>query len=186
MKRQLLVAGLVVAAILVVIENWIYFQKASESSRPRGVRQGEQVASTEEVEETSGSNARASDGPPAPVSRARLYGILQAVDFERSPFLLGHEQFGGVLTESSGLPQLAGTLIGAGRRIAWIDGRPRREGEYLGEFLVSEIKAEHVVLEREGRRYPLGLNVSTLDPEKSSDPNAPEETPDAAVAEGTE
>ena len=58
MKRQLLVAGVLVAAVLVVIQNWIYFRETSEASRSRGVRQAEQVASTEQVEETSGSKLR--------------------------------------------------------------------------------------------------------------------------------
>jgi len=184
-NRPVLVGVLVVAALLVVAENWVYFRSDSNTGRPRPVLDDGGAGLSEESERPSRPEASASIAPPAPLSRAHLAEILLAVDYERSPFLLGSEQYGGVRLHDSGLPWLAGTLVGNDRRIAWMDGRPRREGEYHGEFLVSEVDPQRVVLVREGRRYTLGLLAGRALPEETPDPNMPEATPASAAPEYT-
>ena len=185
MSRPVLVGVLVVVALLVVVENWVYFRSDSDTGGPRAVVGDAGAGLSEEFERPSRPEASAPIAPPAPLSRAHLVEILLAVDYERSPFLLGSEQYGGVRLHDSGLPRLAGTLVGNDRRIAWMDGRPRREGEYHGEFLVSEVDPQRVVLVREGRRYTLGLLTGRALPEETPDPNTPEATPDPAASEST-
>jgi hypothetical protein len=184
-NRPVLVGVLLVAALLVVAENWIYFRSDSDTGGPQAAVGDAGAGLSEAFERPSRPEASASIAPPAPLSRVQLAEILLAIDYERSPFLLGGEQYGGVRLHDSGLPRLAGTLVGNDRRIAWMDGRPRREGEYHGEFLVSEVDAQRVVLVREGRRYTLGLLAGRALPEETPDPNTPEATPDPAVPEST-
>ena len=63
------------------------------------------------------------------------------------------------LGESStvGLPQLSATLWSPARRVAWIDGSPRSEGDLVGEHVVEIIEPNAVVLRRGDARLRLEM-----------------------------
>ena len=184
MKRPMVAMTLAVAAALVLGENYVYFRGDSATPRPRAVVEGESAETDEPFDESYRREAGPSVQAPASLLRAQLADLLRSVELVRSPFLLGSKQHGGTKPEGSGLPRLAGTLMGNGRRIAWIDGRPRRVGELHGEFLVREIQPERVVLVRQGRRYTLEIRRKRADPEDAGDPGAAEATPNPRDQEG--
>lgn len=58
--------------------------------------------------------------------------------------------------------KLSGTMLGGGRRVAVINGRPYAEGRPIAlsenrVFVLKQVAARHVVLERQGERYELAV-----------------------------
>lgn len=140
MKNRALLILLAVLAVAVSLENFIFF-----SSR------GDDLSwDDEEIEEALESDTTSTEPEVLPsVEHPRLVAWLREQPGPgRSPFLTRAEA--ERLGESStlGLPQLSATLWSAARRVAWINGLPRSEGDLVGEHVVERIEPKAVVLRR--------------------------------------
>jgi hypothetical protein len=150
---------LAAAAVLVVVENYLYFQASSGAGR--SARRGAESESADEsdLEGTAEGASNAPIRPPPALSADQLQTLIADLTQERSPFLAGDSTRAAPGFMRGGLPHLAGTLIGDGRRVAWMNGQPRREGEQIGPFVVTEIDQGRVTLLRDGRPYMLELET---------------------------
>ena len=177
--RVLVVVGLLVAAAVVVVENVLFFRNRNQPPRVA-------TAAVEEDPDTSGEYDVAlpevvdSVVPLPSMSRARLRTILLSTNGEPSPFLLGREREQSVMRRALGLPRLSGTFVGSGRRIAWIEGEPRRVGESFGEFTISRVEQGSVVIMRDGNGYTLQLE-SPDTPEAADDASGAPDVPDGVA-----
>ena len=167
MNRRLLAGLLLVAAAVVVVENYLYFKSGSGAVRSASRSADSDEAFESDSDGSSGSGRTPPIGPPPPLSAEELALLLMEVERERSPFRPGVSRK-GVGASGFGLPQLGGTMIGRDRRVAWVDGRPRAVGDPHGEFVVESIEEGRVVLVRDDRTYTLELET---------DPPPPEEKP---------
>ena len=70
--------------------------------------------------------------------------------------------------------ELSGVLVGARDRVAIIDGTLLRTGDVLGGEHVIDIRRDHVVLARDGRRRTLRLPPPFPEPGSSADGVQPE------------
>jgi hypothetical protein len=155
MNRRVLAGLLAVAAALVMVENWIYLRGTSGIGRPLRPSVDLEIESALAAEEPPRGERTPSTAPPHPISAEELAAVVAQLERERSPFLLEELREISVQPRTVALPRLAGTLVGSDRRVAWMDGRPRTEGESYGEFVVSRIERDRVVLARNGRLHTL-------------------------------
>jgi hypothetical protein len=159
MNRRMLPVLLAAAAVLVVVENYLYFQASSDAGRTARRGGQEELAQDSDLGGASERESDVSVGPPPALSTDQLRTLIAGLTHERSPFLAGGSTTASPESMRGGLPQLAGTLIGDGRRVAWMNGQPRREGEQVGPFVVTEIDQGRVTLLRDGRPYTLELET---------------------------
>ncbi len=157
MQRPVVVATLLTLGALALAYNiWTYsklFLKPNSS----------QVSSVTRAEDSRTDPATNSDQPAPevegarPVSQAVLAVVLKQVGSrERNPFYFGGAQRQRTREgEEDLLPVLQGIFRGEGRRIAWVNGRARSEGEELEGYVLSSIEADHVVLVRDGEQWIL-------------------------------
>jgi hypothetical protein len=157
MNRRVLAGLLAVAAVLVLVENCVYFRTMPGTGRSLGPSVGPELESALAPEQAPAGEQTTSTAPPHPISAEELAAVLAQVERERSPFLLQESREIAVEPSAAAFPRLAGTLVGRDRRVAWMDGRPRTEGERYGEFVVSRIERDRVVLARNGRLHTLEL-----------------------------
>ena len=170
MKRRVAVA-LAVAAAAVVLENVLYMRSSAPPAGP--VTDAEAALATDAGEGQSGP-AEALGAVSEAAIRDYL-AALPAPERARNPFLTRAEA--DALAESgssSGAadgPRLAGTLISAGRRVAWLDGIATSEGDFVGALELVRIEARSVVLSngtdelRIDVRAPAEAAVPALDDE---------------------
>jgi hypothetical protein len=156
-NRKVLVPVLLVAALGVTVENWLYFRGSTQPPRAAPPQQDDSDSS--ELDEGTQQDSTASIEPLPVLSNEALAARLLGIDHARSPFLIQEEEKREVLLTGPVLPKLGGTLIGDKRRVAWVDGRPRREGDRHGDFLVANVDKGRVVLVRDGERYTLELSA---------------------------
>lgn len=142
----------------IVVEYWLLFSAPSE------VR----TASRERAPEGSLESDEPEQGALPPVPRARILEALAALGGEpRSPF--------SALTEAREQVRirhrLTGTLVSRGHRVAWIDGRPRVVGDWLGSsrVFVSRIDDGRAVLS--GGGGPIELRVEPEAPPAAGTPS---------------
>jgi hypothetical protein len=155
-NRKVLVPVLVVALLAVAVESWLYFSSGSGPVRSGNAAADEESVYDEELSAAGKGERTAPVLPPPPLSRERLAAILGDLEGNRSPFVMGIAgKESETVRAASRLPLLDGTLIGEGRRVAWVDGRPRREGERFGKFLLSRVEQNRVVVVRDGERFTL-------------------------------
>ena len=143
MSQRKLIALLVVAAIVVAGENYIYF--SGDDAQPRRNLLDSDEDDAEDFE-PSGEDA-ATPLEPVDLESVKAWRTAQAGP-GRSPFLTRAEADALGESISLSLPRLEGTLFSRGRRIAWIGGWPHREGEWLGEHQLQRIEADAVWLVR--------------------------------------
>lgn len=153
MKTRVVVPLLAAAALVIGVENWLFF--SSDSPQPAAASEGED-ADSESPDDTAGSDGTRAHVPPPPyLGIPALAALLATFDDLRSPFLPTRAEASNGL----GLPDFGGLLIGSGRRIAWLGDHARSEGELYQGWTVARIEESRVVLEREGRRYSLWLDA---------------------------
>ncbi len=154
MKKRWFLPALVVAALVVGVQNWLYFRGGSAPDLA-------DVPWAADEDSDESAEGGASDTPPPPVSPERLGQVVAGLSAWRSPFSTEGQLMHGARV--AGVPRLDGTLLGGGRRVAWLDGRPRRPGEKYGDFLVVSVDATTAVLSRAGRSYTLEVQARSTD-----------------------
>lgn len=138
MKRRVLIVLLSLVIVAVAIENFVFF--SSFGSDPRPV--------SRQLEEALDPMAESTEAEPLPpIERARLTAWLdRRLGSGRSPFLTRAEAEQLGPSRELGLPHLNATLWSAARRVAWIDGRPHSEGDFVRDHQVERIEPKAVVL----------------------------------------
>jgi len=139
--------ALAIAAAAVVLENVLYWQGGAPPA----------VASPEE-EAALALESGASEGPAAAadVDAAQVRAYLASLpnpERARSPFLTRAEADSLAVADpgaSGPVLTLVGTLFGAERRVAWLDGAPRVEGDFVAGREVLRIEPRSVVLDAGG------------------------------------
>ena len=140
-KKWLALLG--VAAVAVAIQNYLFF--TSGPDMPTGAADDE-----EEEEFIDFGNGDGEDvvdvKPPPPVgtANAAAWMALQPGPV-RSPFLT----LGEAAVRADDRPlemRVGGVLFGPTRRVAWIDGRPHSESDWVGEHRIERIGRNSVWL----------------------------------------
>ena len=82
--------------------------------------------------------------------------------------LRGAAGVAGAGGRQSSRPRVTGTLWSPQRRVAWVDGRPRVEGEQVGNARIVRIERDQVVMRRGGRelRIPVSSGPRPLGQEE--------------------
>jgi len=149
MKRPWLLPLLALLALVVVVENVIYFSQGEEP----GPSVGDDHATDEDDSYEDDDDERGAAAlPPVAAERVGSYlDALPAASFERNPFAMraagrGGQATAGVQRQSAARPVLDGTLYGDTRRVAWLDGVVVREGDRFGRYEVARIGSDAVVL----------------------------------------
>jgi hypothetical protein len=153
MKRRVSVL-LSAAAAAVVLENVLYFRTSSPPA-----------AAPDEVQAEPAAETEGEPGAVARVCEEALRAYLAALPGPelRSAFLTRAEAAAlaasGLPSEPQphGRPTLAGTLLGAGRRVAWVDGIAASEGDAVAGFELERIEPRAVVLRSGAERLRLEL-----------------------------
>lgn len=89
--------------------------------------------------------------------------IAERLGQPRNPFLTAEEDrrlAGPRDAIAIGLPRVTGTLWSENRRVAWIDGRPRSEGDWVGDHRILRIEPTRVALSRPEGEDPMVLSVA--------------------------
>lgn len=140
MRRRGLIALVCVVAVAVAIENFLFFSGSAS----------ELTWSNPDIDEALDSpEASLEPEPLPPIEGPQLIAWLNRwPGAGRNPFLTRaeEEQLGG--SEALALPHLSATLWSARRRVAWIDGSPRSEGDFVREHQVESIEPKSAVLKR--------------------------------------
>jgi hypothetical protein len=161
MNQKRVGVALAIAAAAVVLENVLYWQSGAP---PAAVspEQAEAVAAT--------SEASAEPEPLGDVDAARVRAYLAGLpnpERARSPFLTRAEADSLAVADpgaSGPVLTLAGTLFGPERRVAWLDGAPLVEGDFVGGREVLRIEPRSVVLDDGGAE----LRVFVQEPSDSA------------------
>jgi len=141
MNNRKLGIALAVAAAVVVLENVLLWEPAAAPPAP-----GEEGESTV-ASEADGASAELADVNAADV-RAYL-ASLPNPERARSPFLTRAEADSLAVADpgaSGPVLTLAGTLFSAQRRVAWLDGAPAVEGDFVAGRELLRIEQRSVVL----------------------------------------
>ena len=107
------------------------------------------------VAKPSSSSSTASQGaasPALPPVAVKSETVDEQTPWGRNPFLTGEEETGKAKSRESDGLQVKAIIVGRPKSVATIDGRTVTVGEKVGEEIVSEIRPDAVVLERDGRR----------------------------------
>ncbi|HEU4428832.1 MAG TPA: hypothetical protein VFT98_08760 [Myxococcota bacterium] len=147
MNQKKVGVALAIAAAAVVLENVIYWQ----SGAPPAVASPEEEAALAVESEASEETAAVAD-----VDAARVHAYLASLpnpERARSPFLTRAEADSLAVADpgaSGPVLTLVGTLFGAERRVAWLDGAPLVEGDFVDGREVLRIETRSVVLDDGG------------------------------------
>jgi hypothetical protein len=140
MNQKRVGVALAIAAAAVVLENVLYWQSGAPPP----------AVSPEQAE------ALAAPEPLGDVDAARVRAYLAGLpnpERARSPFLTRAEADSLAVADpgaSGPVLTLAGTLFGPERRVAWLDGAPLVEGDFVGGREVLRIEPRSVVLDDGG------------------------------------
>jgi len=157
MRGPKLAAVLGVAFIAVGIQNYVFFSSApGPPVRIHG----------EEPDDPSEADGALSSG----------VGELDAVALEawfsshggpeRNPFLTAAEAFDehdlAPVGDDDPVLRLTATLWSPDRRVAWINGRPHSEGDWIAGSQILRIESRTVVLNRGCRQFPLTIRPEAI------------------------
>lgn len=137
------------------IANVVVYSRALEAPTPLG-------ATSEAFDEEATDEITAASPPLAPVDITAIRSDLERWPGPgRSPFLSGIEALSVRADERAGRNagpdarlgssepwRVEGTMWSSNRRIAWIDGSPRSEGDWLRGYRIERIDVDAVVLRR--------------------------------------
>lgn len=148
MRGPLGIALLIAAAVLVGFQNYVFFFANSNAGGVEDEDEpGFERAEDERAEE-----------PLAAVSSAEIAAWISLQDDPpRSPFLTRAEALAMGDEARSLEHRLRGVLWGATRRVAWIDGRPHSENDWVGEHQIERIEPGAVWLRRGDELVELAL-----------------------------
>ena len=174
MNRRMLAVLLGVAALAVTIQNVIFFR--SLSSPPAEAED----AFDEELAEQGEFAEQPELAPISYATAVEYLDTLSSPEVPRSPFLTraeamdlaGHPFYPPAGTgDPRAQPNLAGTLWSPDRRVAWIDGVPRSEGDEITGYRLERIEAGSVLLVRAGEEVRLlpGAGLDAVAPHGEGD-----------------
>ena len=164
MNRRIGFALFGLAALAVAAQNWLFFFGGDD---PAWGDQDWELGEDGEVPEEHEAV------PLPPVTRqawrTHLDGLADAGFFARSPFASADEAEPGApgpVRQGAELrPVVTGTMVGE-RRVAWVDGYPRSEGDRVGRHEIRRIDADAVWFE--GRTGRFRVPVSAAAPPASA------------------
>lgn len=137
MTRRWVMTGLAVGLLGIATVCWISLHP-DKTTKPTLATHSQLDASRDEPAEP---------GFPAVLSQAQLTSLLlRAEGRHHSPFLTLAEQAEQSRRGYPELPRLSATMIGTGRRVAWLDHRPHTEGEQFKGYLVQRIESNRAWL----------------------------------------
>lgn len=90
--------------------------------------------------------------PALPPVSVQSEAVDEHTPWGRNPFLTAEEEAGKGKSQASDGLKVKAIIVGRPKSIATIDGRTVTVGEKVGEEVVSEIRPDAVVLERDGRK----------------------------------
>ncbi len=150
MSRKWMISLFVVASFAVAAQNIIYFRGTTEPG------EGAEWALDGEFDEEESDLGETERERLRPLASARLVEYFETLpdqEYARNPFLTREEadRLSGRLAVLAGSalasrPTLNGTLWSPRRRVAWLDGRPRSEGDEFSGYTIERIEREAVVL----------------------------------------
>ena len=159
MTRHPWVLALLLAAgaMALVYNAKVYRELFAEPNATSGAAVAIQEPGQEGDAGESGAPREGGEAPArtlAPLAQAGLDAFLAGLSSAgRDPFRFASEQ--GAVTQASEpastTPSIEGVLIGEGRRVVFIGGRARSEGEEVAGHVIVRIEAQRVVLAVEGR-----------------------------------
>jgi|GEM_PF-4469666 len=178
MTRLVLIPLLALAAVAVTIQNVLFFSGRGGAALVAG-EGGEDDDAEDPMDPLFEAEADARR-PVVPLSSVQLRDWLASLrvagDVERNPFLTRAEEeqlrgaagVAGAGGRQSSRPRVTGTLWSPQRRVAWVDGRPRVEGEQVGNARIVRIERDQVVMRRGGRelRIPVSSGPRPLGQEE--------------------
>lgn len=183
MNRRWLWIALPVVAVFVAIENYLFFAGS-------GARLQEVPDDADEVLEVEFEEEEAE--PLEALEESDLVQWLAGIPLDRNPFWRSDEldALAAPGLRGNGL-RLAGTLVGPTRKVAWIGGAPRSVGDLVAEQRIVDIRADGVVLERDGEpvflaiappagEVPANADLDSADEEGGAALRDPEESDDDA------
>jgi len=150
-KLALLLGG---AAFAVGIQNYIFFSNLSDKPFVIADEDEDEALDWDDRE-------RVALDPLDPSVIAKA--VFGQSGEPRNPFLTAEE---GRLLDGAGneiamgMPRVTGTLWSQGRRVAWIDGRPQSEGDWVNEYKILRIEPSRVALTRGEGESPMILSVA--------------------------
>jgi hypothetical protein len=155
-KRRALIALFCVVTVAVGVENFLFF-----SSSGRNL-----TWSHPDLDEALESETTSAEPEPlSPIVRPQLVAWLkQRAGAARNPFLTRAEEDQLGESRARTLPHLSATLWSAGRRVAWIDGAPRSEGDFVREHEVESIEPRGAVLRDGDTRVHLEMGPLSVPP----------------------
>ena len=184
MNRRWLWVALPVFAVFVAVENYLFFAGS-------GARLQEVPDDADEVLEVEFDEEEAE--PLEALDESDLVQWLAGIPLDRNPFWRSDELSAGLAApglRGNGL-RLAGTLVGATRKVAWIGGAPRSVGDLVADQRIVDIRADGVVLERDGEpvflaiaspagEVPANADLDLAEEHEGADLRDPEESEDDA------
>ncbi|MBI3001736.1 MAG: hypothetical protein HYY46_25255 [Deltaproteobacteria bacterium] len=90
--------------------------------------------------------------PALPPVSVQSEAVDEHTPWGRNPFLTAEEETGKGKSQGGDGLQVKAIIVGRPKSVATIDGRTVTVGEKVGEEIVSEIRPDAVVLERDGRK----------------------------------
>ena len=153
-RRPVLVAFVLGVGSLAVLYNVRTYSRLFTPPKPHA------MASVTEKKAGSASAEGSVDADAVlePLAEPQLRAYLgRLVPTARDPFRFGGggSQSGDGAGQPQALPVVQGILLGQTRRVAWINGRARSEGDEVDGHVLRRIDADRVIVERGGRQYEL-------------------------------
>ena len=121
---------------------------AAQSQTPRDNSEGGTAGAMADVAQVKGKDETVDEG----------------LSWGRNPFLTEAEEAQALGLASAGLDRLKvrAIIVGRPKPVATIDGKTVMVGEKVGEETVAEIREDHVVLERDGKRRVLKVGEPSV------------------------
>jgi len=169
MTRRVLIPLLALAAVAVTIQNVLFFSGRGGGAALLAEEGGDADEAEDPMDELFEREPDA-QRPVLPLFSVQLQDWLVSLrvagDVERNPFLTRAEEEhlrggpGAAAVGGSGAsrPWVTGTLWSRQRRVAWVNGRPRVEGEQVGDARIVRIERDQVVMRREGKELRIPVS----------------------------
>lgn len=152
MNRLTIGALLAGSAVAVGFQNYVFFSQPISAPIP---------VENQEVE-PEWVDPPAVDRLPAIDEDSLTRWIASLGPASRNPFLTREESESAEHPRPDSSLRVAGVLWGADRRVAWIDGAPHSEGDWVGDVQIVRIAPDGVALRRGD-----GIDLVPLSPAES-------------------
>jgi hypothetical protein len=159
-RRPWVVALLLAAGVMALVYNAKVYSELFAEPKPEA--EAPVVIERPDPQSDAGERAASEEDAEtpvpelAPLAQAGLDTFLASLPrVARDPFRFASEAVaatdGAAVEPASATPRIEGVLIGEGRRVAFIAGRARSEGEEVAGHVIVRIEPGRVVLAFQGR-----------------------------------